>query len=114
MDCDASVSRAAEHMHLSPGAISLQLHGLAAELQTQLFVRSGKRLVPTSAASDLAERARALTKQMHQLRHDLENDPLKDNRPFHFATGVTTLIYHLGRPLRLLRKQYPNTEIQIF
>jgi DNA-binding transcriptional LysR family regulator len=34
-------------------------------------------------------------------------------RPFHFATGVTTLIYQLGKPLRQLRKQYPKAEIRV-
>src|SRR6266566_9742283 len=109
----SSVTRAAEHVHLSPGAISLQLHSLAGELQTELFVRSGRRLIPTPAASRLAERARALIKQAHQMRHDFENNPSTDARPFHFATGATTLIYRLGRPLRLLRKQYPQLELHV-
>ncbi|PYT72997.1 MAG: hypothetical protein DMG39_07935 [Acidobacteria bacterium] len=34
-------------------------------------------------------------------------------RPLHFATGVTTLIYQLGRPLRQLRKRFPNAEIRV-
>jgi len=109
----SSVTRAADRVHLSPGAISLQLHNLAAELRTELFVRSGKRLLPTPAAFRLTEHARAVIKQMVQLQHDFENDPATDTRPFHFATGVTTLIYRLGGPLRLLRKQYPNTEIRV-
>lgn len=109
----SSVTRAADRVHLSPGAISLQLHNLAAELRTELFVRSGKRLLPTPAAFRLTEHARAVIKQMVQLRHDFESDPTNDTRPFHFATGVTTLIYRLGGPLRLLRKQYPNTEIRV-
>ena len=36
-----SMTRAAEKIHLSPGAVSLQLHNLADELQTELFVRRG-------------------------------------------------------------------------
>jgi DNA-binding transcriptional LysR family regulator len=109
----SSVTRAADKVHLSPGAISLQLHNLASELHTELFVRSGKRLLPTPAAFRLTEHARAVIKQMVQLQHDFENDPATDTRPFIFATGVTTLIYRLGRPLRLLRKQYPKTEIRV-
>ena len=45
-----SMTRAAEKVFLSPGAVSLQLHNLADELHTELFVRSGKRLIPTPAA----------------------------------------------------------------
>ena len=40
-----SMTRAAEKIHLSPGAVSLQLHNLAGELHTELFVRRGKRLL---------------------------------------------------------------------
>jgi DNA-binding transcriptional LysR family regulator len=110
----SSVTRAAERVHLSPAAVSLQLHGLADELQTELFVRSGRHLIPTRAALRLAERARPVVKQMHQIHHDFEADPANDRHVFHFATGITSLIYQLGRPLRLLRKRYPKNEIQIF
>src|SRR5437016_5333126 len=109
----ASVTRAAQKMHLTPGAISLQLHSLADELHTELFRRTGKQLAPTPAAFRLAERSRAVMRQMAQIREDFENDPMKDAHPFHFATGVTTLIYQLGPALRKLRKQFPKTEIQV-
>jgi DNA-binding transcriptional LysR family regulator len=108
-----SLTRAAEQVFLSPGAVSLQLHNLSAELRTELFVKSGKRLVPTPAAFRLAEHARQITRQMQDIRREFENDPVSDTRPFHFATGPTTLIHRLGRPLRALRKQYPNTEIHV-
>ncbi len=110
----SSVTRAAEHVHLSPAAVSLQLHNLAEELETEFFVLSGRRLIPTPAASRLAERARSIVKQMQQMQYDFKNDSSTDRRPFHFATGITSLIYHLRRPLRLLRKRYPQNDIQIF
>ena len=109
----SSMTRAAEKIHLSPGAVSLQLHNLAMELNTELFVCSGKRLVPTPAATRLAEHAKAVVQQMSKIRREFANDSAKDTRPFHFATGVTTLIYQLGGPLRQLRKQFPNTEIRV-
>ena len=108
-----SMTRAAEKVFLSPGAVSLQLHNLADELHTELFVRSGKRLVPTPAAVRLAEHAKDLIKRMGQIKQEFENDLATDTRPFHFATGVTTLIYQLGKPLRQLRKQFPKAEIRV-
>jgi DNA-binding transcriptional LysR family regulator len=108
-----SMTRAAEKIHLSPGAVSLQLHNLADELHTELFVRRGKRLVPTPAAQRLADRAKEVIRMMGQIQQEFENDLSKDVRPFEFATGVTTLIYQLGRPLRQLRKNYPNAEIRV-
>jgi DNA-binding transcriptional LysR family regulator len=108
-----SMTRAAEKVFLSPGAVSLQLHNLADELHTELFVRSGKRLIPTPAALRLAEQARTLIRLMSQIKQEFENDLTKDTRPFNFATGVTTLIYQLGKPLRQLRKQYPNAQLRV-
>jgi DNA-binding transcriptional LysR family regulator len=108
-----SMTRAAEKIHLSPGAVSLQLHNLADELHTELFVRRGKRLIPTPAAVRLAEHAKEVVKMMGHIQQVFENDLENDVRPFHFATGVTTLIYQLGGPLRQLRKRYPNAQIRV-
>src|SRR6202162_4258022 len=108
-----SMTRAAEKVFLSPGAVSLQLHNLADELHTELFVRSGKRLIPTPAALRLAEHANTLVHLTQQIKQEFENEQTKDARPFHFATGVTTLIYQLGKPLRQLRKRYPKAEIRV-
>jgi DNA-binding transcriptional LysR family regulator len=108
-----SMTRAAEKIHLSPGAVSLQLHNLADELRTELFVRRGKRLIPTPAALRLAELAKQVVTMMGHIQQAFENDVTKDVRPFHFATGVTTLIYQLGAPLRQLRKRFPNAEIRV-
>src|SRR5437016_12927272 len=94
-----SMTRAAEKIHLSPGAVSLQLHNLAEELHTELFVRRGKRLVPTPAALRLAEHAKEVSKRMGHIRQEFENVLSKDVRPLHFSTGLTTLIYQFGGPL---------------
>ncbi len=109
----ASVTRAAQKMFITPGAVSLQLHNLAAELRTELFIRVGKRLVPTPNAHRLADHARRILNEIRQIEQEFENDPERDTRPFRFATGATTLIHRLGRPLRHLKKQFPGTEIQV-
>jgi len=109
----SSMTRAAETIHLSPGAVSIQLHNLANEVHAELFVHKGKRLIPTPAAIRLAEHARAVVKLMNQIGQEFELDSSKDTRPFQFATGVTTLIYQLGAPLRELRKAYPNADIGV-
>ena len=65
-----SMTRAAEKVFLSPGAVSLQLHNLADELHTELFVRSGKRLIPTPAALRLAEHAKNLVQLTSQIKQE--------------------------------------------
>lgn len=108
-----SVTRAAERVYLSPGAVSLQLHSLATELQTELFVRTGKKFAPTPAAHRLSEMAKAVVRQVRRIEHEFSNDPSVDTRPFHLACGASTLIHRLPKPLRQLRHRFPNVQIQI-
>src|SRR5882724_6526851 len=64
---DAStMTQAAENLHLSTAAVSLQLTSLASELGVELFVRSGRTLTPTPAARRLAEHARAVNLRLRQ------------------------------------------------
>ena len=109
----ASVTRAAGKVHLSPGAVSLQIHKLAVELRTDLFVRAGRQIVPTPMARQLAESARVVLKGVREIEHAFSNEATADERPFHFATGLTTLVHRLGPPLRKLRRAMPHTSIQI-
>jgi len=112
LEC-SSVTKAAQRVNRSPGAISLQLRNLAADLRADLFVRSGKRLVPTPAALRLAELARPVLGQMRQIEQEFASDPASDHRDFSFATGATALIHQLGRPLRMLRKRFPQVHVKI-
>jgi LysR family transcriptional regulator, nitrogen assimilation regulatory protein len=108
-----SMTHAAQQFHLSPGAVSLQLHSLSDELHAELFVRSGQKLVPTPAAFRLAEHAKEVIRWTSVIQQEFADDVSKDVRPFQFATGVTTLIRQLGRPLRELRKRFPNADIGV-
>jgi DNA-binding transcriptional LysR family regulator len=108
-----TVTRAAEKLYVSPGAVSLQLQNLAAELKTQLFVRAGKNIVPTPDALRLAEHAREVLRRVREIRQDFGNSAELDRRPFHFASGATTLIYRLGAPLRSLRKSFPHADFHV-
>jgi DNA-binding transcriptional LysR family regulator len=109
----SSMTHAAQQFHLSPGAVSLQLHSLAVEIHADLFVRSGKKLIPTPAALRLAARAKDVVRSISEIEQEFADDVSKDVRPFQFATGVTTLIHQLGRPLRELRKRFPNADIGV-
>lgn len=109
----SSVTRTAEKLYLSPGAVSLQLRNLAAELRTELFARSGRRIVPTEQAFRLAEHAREVVRKIKAIQQDFANLAEEDARPFHFATGATTLIHRLGPPLRLLRQKFPKADIHV-
>jgi DNA-binding transcriptional LysR family regulator len=109
----ASVTRAAETVGLSAGAVSQQLRALGAGLGVELFMREGRRIAPTQDALRLAEYARAILHQVGRTEQEFSKDETGDKRPFHFATGATALIYRLGKPLRLLRRRFPQNEILV-
>ncbi len=50
-----SFSRAAEEIHVTPGAISHQIRALEEELGLQLFARNGKRITITPGGRDFAQ-----------------------------------------------------------
>jgi hypothetical protein len=90
-----SMTRAAEKVFLSPGAVSLQLHKLTA----RRAVRAERETADSYASGATSGRTcQTLVKLTSQIKLESENDLTRDTRPFHFATGVTTLIYQLGRP----------------
>jgi DNA-binding transcriptional LysR family regulator len=109
----STVTRTAEILHVSPGAVSLQLKALGQELRTPLFVRSGKRIVPTPHAFRFAEHAREVMRKVGEIHRDFADAPAEDSRPFHFASGATTLIYRLGGPLRSLRRKFPHAMLHV-
>src|SRR6516164_4329416 len=87
-----TMTNAAERVHLSTAAVSVQMRALAEELKTDLFLRSGKKLVV---------QARNIVNEFRSIKESFDNqDAAGDGQPFYFATGATTLIYRLGEPLR--------------
>src|SRR5215831_1331426 len=108
-----TMTQAAERLHLSTAAVSLQLQSLASELGVELFVRSGRRLAPTPAARRLAEHARAVDVRLRQIKAEFSSDAGSDTRPLHFATGATSLIYRMGPPLRTLRRRFPQLDLHV-
>jgi DNA-binding transcriptional LysR family regulator len=108
-----TMTQAAERLHLSTAAVSLQLQSLASELGVELFVRSGRKLAPTPAARRLAEHARAVDVRLRQIKAEFSSDAGSDTRPFHFATGATSLIYRMRPGLRALRRRFPQLDLHV-
>ena len=109
----SSVTRAAQAVGLTPGAVSQQLRALAAELGTELFIRTGKRIAPSPEAHRVAGHARSILQEVDRIKQECESGSSGDTRPFHFATGATALIYRLGKPLRAIRKRFPQIDMHV-
>ncbi|HEV8718698.1 MAG TPA: LysR family transcriptional regulator [Candidatus Binatia bacterium] len=106
-----NITKAAQQLFVSPAAVSLQMRNLREELGVDLFVKSGKRLVPTQAALRLGDYTRSLFNLVSEIQEDFHQ--AIDERPFVLGTGLTFLMYWLGDALRALRRRYPENEIQI-
>src|SRR5215471_12896791 len=85
----SSVTRAAEQVGLTPGAVSQQLRALSGHLGAELFVRAGRSIVPTPEAERFGLHARAILQQVRQAEQDFSRAPAGDTRAFYFATGAT-------------------------
>lgn len=108
-----TMTKAAERMHLSTAAVSLQLQALARELKTELFARRGRTLAVTPAGRRVADEARSILDLVENLKREFPGASQRDTRPFHFATGATALIYQLGKPFRRLRQQFPDLDLHV-
>ena len=64
-----SFSSAAEELGVTPAAVSLRIRNLEADLGVELFCRSGPRIEPTNAATDLS---RSIAKGLGLMRGALE------------------------------------------
>ncbi|MBN4665240.1 LysR family transcriptional regulator [Pandoraea nosoerga] len=110
----ASVSKAAERLHIAQPSLSAQLRGLEDELQAQLLVRSAQGVTPTEAGKALYRHARVVLRQMEQIRQEVREGGGSEAGPV--AVGFpTTIAAILAVPLfSRVRAQYPGIRLQIF
>src|SRR5262245_2486380 len=90
-----SLSRAAEHLRVSPSAVSQVIADLEHALGVKLFDRSSRGVVPTSYARALLTRGRAAFDELRQGIRDIEflADPTAGELTIGYpeSTAITTL-----------------------
>jgi LysR family transcriptional regulator for metE and metH len=108
-----SVTRAARELRLTQSAVSHQLRGIEERLGTPLFLRLGKRMVPTAAG----ERVRALA---GRVLRDLEATEADVRRQGAGQSGVIRVCaqcntgYHWLPPLvEIFRRRHPAVEVSL-
>ncbi|RKF20366.1 LysR family transcriptional regulator [Alginatibacterium sediminis] len=78
-----SLSKAAEHLATNQSTISTALSRLKKETGKELFVRSGRGVVPTAYASNLFTQIQPSVQQLSQVFHSLKDfDPGRSTRKF--------------------------------
>ena len=114
IDCNFSVTRAADEMFLVQSAVSQHLKKLEDELEADLFIRKGKRLIGLTEIGDLvASHARmtlASINSIHAIGKDYINQA---DGILRIGTTHTQARYVLPPVIKAFNQAYPQVEVQI-
>ena len=108
----SSVTRAAEAMHLTPPAVSMQLKEIEAQVGLPLFDRSGRTLTLSTAGEYFVVHARRMLAALR----DAENAMGRFKRLEHgtLTVGmVSTAKYFVPRLLALFRDEHPGIDVRL-
>ncbi|MBK1722035.1 LysR family transcriptional regulator [Thiocystis violacea] len=107
-----SYTRAAEELHLSQPAVSMQVRQLEDEIGLPLFERLGKRIVTTEAGRELYHYSRAINRALREMEEVLES--LKGiNRGSLQVAVASTVNYFAPRLLAVFQKRYPGINLRL-
>jgi DNA-binding transcriptional LysR family regulator len=107
-----SVSRAAEALHLTQPAVSLQLKSLAEAIGHRLTEPAGRRIRLTQAGRDLAEACRELASAWSRFESRLDDvEALRRGRLR--VSVVTTAKYFLPKALGRFVGLHPGIEVEL-
>jgi DNA-binding transcriptional LysR family regulator len=106
-----TVAAAAQAVHLSPAAVSVQLRNLEAELDVELFVRTGRSI----SLNERALRLVPLARQMLDLQTEMASLGNSRTLKGKMALGVITSTLTGGLPsvLKRLNAEHPALELRI-
>src|SRR6185437_13791471 len=108
-----SITQAAALLHLTQPAVSNALTRLRAHFDDPLFVRDGRRVVPTPHARDLAgEIARALGTLEDAVKHGRRFDPATSARRFVIGMRDAMESALLPRLARDVQRRWPGLSVQ--
>ncbi|MEO5336122.1 MAG: LysR substrate-binding domain-containing protein [Magnetospirillum sp. WYHS-4] len=107
-----SFTRAAEELHLTQPAISMQVKQLEAQLGLPLFEQAGRALRLNEAGEEVYRQARALTQQLDELEEVL--DRLKGlERGRLTISAISTATYFVPRLLGTFSRRYPGITVSL-
>lgn len=108
-----SVTLAAEHLALSPSALSHALKRLRTLLQDDLFVRGRKGLVLTPHAESLLPRVQRLLAEASELFATAQFSPANTQKCFKVAASDYSIATFLPKIIASLTKEAPNARLEI-
>lgn len=107
-----SVTRAAEELHLTQPAVSMQLRGFEDGFERPLFERVGRRMDLTPFGEEVLEHAKSILAEAHSIHRKRSEQPGEWTGNLTIAT-VSTGKYVLPRFLAAFAADHPQVAIQL-
>lgn len=108
-----SFSAAARALRRVPSAVSMAIGNLEAELDLQLFDRSGREPVPTAAARALEPEARAIADGLRRIEAHALSLHAGLERRLGLAVADELLVGSWRDPLAALATEFPSLEVEV-
>lgn len=107
-----SYTRAAEELHLTQPAVSMQIKQLEKSIGLKLFEQIGKKIYLTEAGSVVLEHALSITSKLQSIEHDLEQ--LKGIEGGRLTVCIaSTVNYFATRLISRFSQAYPSVQISL-
>jgi DNA-binding transcriptional LysR family regulator len=107
-----SFSRAAEELHLTQPAVSMQVQALAEQAGVPLFEQMGKKIYLTAAGDELLRHARRIGQQLREAGEALA--AIRGAKGGRLILGVvSTAKYVAPRLLVAFRNQHPEADLRL-
>ena len=106
---NASYTRAAEQLHLTQPAVSIQIKRLEEQVGLPLFEQVGKKIFPTVAGKTLYEAACDILGRIAELKNSVESLKGEIKGPLQLSV-VTTSKYFMPHLLGTFLTQYPEVD----
>ncbi|HEX9295140.1 MAG TPA: LysR family transcriptional regulator [Polyangiaceae bacterium] len=110
---ERSVVRAARRLHVTPSAVSNALARLRAALDDPLVARSGRGIVPTPRAAELAPTLARALRELDQAVTGGGFDPASTTREFTLAIADSGQLVRVPRLALLLGKEMPRARLRV-
>jgi len=108
-----SFSKAAKELFLTQPTISEHIKTIEEELNSKLFDRIGKSIIPTTEAEMLYDHAVRIIEKVEKLKDDLQKIKSTPSGNLHIAASSIPGTYILPKLISSFKNIYPDISIQI-
>lgn len=110
---EGSVTGAAKRLHTTQSALSHQLRDAEERLETRLFLRLGKKMVPTPAGDHLLSAARRVLQELGRAEEQVNHFNAGASGTIRITTECYTCYHWLPPLLKRFHKKFAKVEVSI-